>query len=227
MVAGRLLAPHPIAVDRLMEKSLIIFFVTAAISFVGSLQLGPVNLTVIQSVLRRDLSAGLWIALGGCLPEMIYAVAAVWAGVWLEQHPSVWILLEWSTVPLLFGIGIVIFLTPNSSTKFENTQQQSFSFLKGLTIGLLNPQLFPYWLVVLVQLGMYSELHVQTLSEQISFVIGTAVGALGLLVGVAYLTAYFRETLLDKLRKFSINRFLGTLFILLAVGQLLKLYLKT
>lgn len=225
-MAGLLLAPHLIVVDRLMEKSLVIFLVTAAISFVGSLQLGPVNLTVIQSVLRRNISTGLWTALGGCLPEMIYAAAAVWAGMWLEQHQEVWTLLEWSSVPLLLSIGIVIFNTPNRSIKLENTQLQPFSFVKGLTIGLLNPQLFPYWLVVLVQFGMYRGLSVQTLSEQIAFVAGTAVGALGLLVGVAYLTSHFREKLLDKLGKFNINRVLGALFFMLAVAQLLKLYLK-
>lgn len=226
MEVGRLLAPHPIAVGRLMEKSLLIFLVTAAISFVGSLQLGPVNLTVIQSVLRRDLSTGRWIALGGCLPEMIYAAAAVWAGMWLEKHPSVWTLLEWSTVPVLLSFGIVIFFTRNRPVQLENPQQQSFSFVKGLTIGLLNPQLFPYWLVVLVQFGMYSALRVQTLLEQIAFVAGTAVGALGLLVVVAYLASHFRERLLEKLSKFNVNQLLGALFIVLAVGQLLKLWLK-
>ncbi len=210
-----------------MEKSLIIFLTTALISFVGSLQLGPVNLTVIQSVLRHNLRTGLRIALGGCLPEMIYAATAVWAGRWLEQHQNAWKLLEWSAVPLLLGLGVVIFMTPNRPIKLENTRGRPFSFMKGLIVGLLNPQLFPYWLVMLVQFSMYQMLRVQTIPEQIAFVVGAAVGAFGLLVGVAYLTAHFRESLLEKLGQFNFNRFLGALFVLLAVGQLLKLYLKT
>lgn len=210
-----------------MDKSFVIFLATAAISFVGSLQLGPVNLIVIQSVLKRNLQAGLWMALGGCLPEMIYSAAAVGAGMWLEQNPGVWKVLEWSAVPLLLVIGILIFFTPNRSIKLEKEQKQSFSFLKGLTLGLLNPQLFPYWLIMLVQFGMYKALRVQTRLEQIAFVLGTAVGALGLLMGAAYLTSHFRESLLERLESFNFNRFLGFLFILLAVGQLLKLYLKT
>jgi hypothetical protein len=79
---------------------------------------------------------------------------------------------------------------------------------------------------MLVQFGMYNELRVQTRLEQIAFVFGTAVGALGLLAGVAYLTFHFRESLLERLGKFNFNRFLGALFVLLAVGQLLKLYLN-
>jgi threonine/homoserine/homoserine lactone efflux protein len=209
-----------------MEKSFVIFCATAAISFVGSLQLGPVNLIVIQSVLKRSLQAGLWIALGGCLPEMIYAATAVGAGMWLEKNPGIWNILEWSAVPLLLGIGILIFFTPNRAIKLEKEHKQSFSFLKGLTLGLLNPQLFPYWLIMLVQFGMYNALRVQTRPEQIAFILGTAVGALGLLIGVAYLTSHFRESILVRLGEFNFNRFLGALFVLLAVGQLLKLYLN-
>jgi hypothetical protein len=51
---------------------------------------------------------------------------------------------------------------------------------------------------MLVQLGMYDANYgCRPCPEQIAFVMGTAVGALGLLVGVAYLTAHFRESLLD------------------------------
>lgn len=209
-----------------MDKSFTVFLVTSAISFVGSLQLGPVNLIVIQSVLKRNLQAGLWIALGGCLPEMIYSTAAVGAGMWLKKNPSIRNILEWSAVPLLLGIGIVIFFIPNRLANLEKEHQQSFSFLKGLTIGLLNPQLFPYWLIMLVQFGMYNELRVQTRLEQLAFVLGTAVGALRLLTGAAYLTYHFRESLLERLEKFNVNRLLGALFVLLALGQLLKLYLS-
>ncbi|MFN8348424.1 MAG: LysE family transporter [Spirosomataceae bacterium] len=206
-----------------MEKPILIFLVTALISFAGSLQLGPVNLMVIRAVLRRNFQTGLWIAVGGCLPEMMYATAAIGVEAGLEQQESLWKLLEWSAVPALFIVGIVVFFTPNRPVKLENAPQ-SFSFFKGLTLGLLNPQLFPYWLVMLVQFKMYRKLHVQTLPEQAAFIIGTAVGALGLLVTVAALTSRFRESLLEKLERLNVNRFLGVLFIVLALVQLVKLY---
>ena len=94
-----------------MEKALLILLATAGISFVGSLQLGPVNITVIHTVLKRRLKAGLLVALGGCVPELIYAAAAVWAGMWLEKHPDVWRLLEWASIPILIAIVITLFLS--------------------------------------------------------------------------------------------------------------------
>jgi len=209
-----------------LYKPFIVFIVTAAISFAGSLQLGPSNLTVIQSVLRRNLHAGLWAALGGSLPEIIYATAAVRAGIWLRTHQKIWTILEWSAVPFLIVIGIVIFFTPNKSIELENTDQPTHSFLKGLILGLLNPQLLPYWLVILVQYESYKPLRVETTSEQAAFVTGTAFGALILLVGVAYFTLRFKERIIQRMQRWNINRVLGILFLLLATGQFIKLWIK-
>lgn len=210
-----------------ISKPFLIFIATTAISFAGSIQLGMVNLTVIQSVLRRNLKEGLWVALGGSLPEMLYATAAIWAGMWLEKHQSVWNVLEWSAVPVLLGIGIVTFQTPNRSIDIERQTNQSFSWAKGFIMGLLNPQLFPYWLLMLVQFTNYDVLRVQTLPDRIAFIIGTAVGALVLLVILAYLTHRFKDWLLHKMKKGNTNRFLGILFMLLALGQLVKLWIKS
>lgn len=207
-------------------KSLLIFIVTSAISFAGSVQLGPVNLMVIQSVLRRNLKAGLWVAVGGSLPEMIYAAAAIWAGMWLKTHQTVWAILEWSAVPVLLGIGIITFFTPNSPTESSKVTNNSSSLAKGFFIGLLNPQLFPYWLVVLLQLSNYDILRVQTTADCIAFISGTAVGAFFLLIGVAFLSFCYREKMLEQVKRWNINRFLGILFILLAVGQFLKLWIE-
>ncbi|MEZ4900530.1 MAG: LysE family transporter [Spirosomataceae bacterium] len=209
-------------------KPVLIFVVTAVISFVGSIQLGPVNLTVIQSVLRRNLQAGLWVAVGGSLPEMLYAGVAIWAGMWLKTHQTVWLILEWSAVPVLLGIGLVTFFTPGSSmTLSKINNPSSASMAKGFLVGMLNPQLFPYWLVMLLQFSNYDLLRVQTITEQMAFVAGTAVGALFLLIGVAILSFRFRERLMEQISRWSINRFLGVLFVLLAVGQFLKIWIKS
>lgn len=206
-----------------MEKPALIFFVVAVISFVGSLQLGPVNMTVIQTVLRQHLKAGIWVAIGGCLPEMIYAAAAVWFGMWFNTHPRVLYYLEWLAIPILILMGILMLRKPSnpSQAPSSSTLNQSL-ILKGFWVGVLNPQLFPYWLVVLLQFQGYSWLHIQHFSEQFSFVLGTAFGALGLLVGVAYLTSRFREAILAKLANINPNQILGWFFIGLGMLQLLK-----
>ncbi|MCU0338385.1 MAG: LysE family transporter [Spirosomaceae bacterium] len=225
-------------------KFALIFVVAALVSFAGSLQLGPVNLTVIQQVLQRHLRAGVWVALGGCLPEMLYATAAVKAGQWLENHRDIWQFIEWGSVPLLLLIGIVTYrATPKNSTPSptlplsgEGSETQRISkvatkssstipspFWRGMMMGMLNPQLFPFWLLVLVQFNSYAALRVQSPVEQGAFVVGTSVGALGLLVGVAFLTAHYKETLLQKLQAVPFHRVLGVIFCGFAVIQCVKL----
>ncbi len=207
-----------------MEKSIFILLATAGISFVGSLQLGPVNLTVIQTVLQRRLTAGLLVALGGCLPELIYAAAAVWAGMWLEQHPYLWRILEWVSVPIFILIGVILLRMPKrqeGSIKAGTTKKSYL--LKGFTLAVLNPQLFPYWLVILVQFQGYKQLNVQLPIEQLAFVTGAALGALGLLFGVAYLTSRYRDKLLEKLGKINLNQALGWVFLGIAFVQIVKL----
>ncbi|NBB22669.1 LysE family transporter [Runella sp. CRIBMP] len=206
-----------------MEKALLILLTTAGISFVGSLQLGPVNLTVIHTVLKRRLKAGLLVALGGCVPELIYSAAAVWAGMWLEKHPDIWRLLEWASIPILVAIGIVLLRSGGQTmNKAESSTVQS-DVLKGFSLAILNPQLFPYWLFILVQFQGYEQLKVHLPSEQIAFVMGAVLGAVGLLFGVAYLTSRYREKLLGKLGRINLNQLLGWIFLGMAGLQFFKL----
>ena len=204
-------------------KPILIFLATAAVSGAGSVQLGAVNLMVVQTTLRFSRRAGLWVALGGCLPEIFYAALAVWAGMWLNEHPSVWFVLEWAVVPILLVLAIITFKTPEKPS-LENPQTTNKQpFVKGFTLGLLNPQLFPYWLVMLVQFGSYGLLRVETWPQQLAFVLGTACGAFAMLVFFAYFTARKKEKILLIFRKINVNKLLGILFGLLALSQFIKL----
>lgn len=206
-----------------MEKSLLILLATAAISFVGSIQVGPVNLTVIQTVLQRQLKDGILVALGGCLPELFYAAAAVWAGMWLEEHSDVWRLMEWASVPLLILIGVFLWRSSNQPTTKTNATANHSHLMKGFTLAMFNPQLFPYWLFILVQFQGYKQLKVHQPADQIAFVAGAVLGAMGLLFGVAYLTSLYRERILQKLGQINLSKVLGGLFFGMAVLQFFKL----
>lgn len=206
-----------------MEKTIIIFLVTAGISFTGSLQIGPLSLTVVQTVLKRHLKAGLLVALGGCIPEFIYATAAVRVGMWLEKNPEIWRMMEWASIPILILIGVMLLRTSNQPIKVKALDKAHSDVLKGFTLAMLNPQLFPYWLFILVQFQGYKQLNIEQPAEQIAYAAGASLGAACLLSGVAYFTNRYREKLLNKLGKINLNKVLGGIFILLALIQLFKL----
>lgn len=206
-----------------MEKSVVILLAAGGISFVGSLQVGPVNLTVIQTVLQRRLKDGILVALGGCIPELFYAAAAVWAGMWLEQHNDIWQIMEWASVPILILIGVFLWRSANQPTAKTNATANHSHLMKGFTLAIFNPQLFPYWLFILVQFQGYKQLKVQQPAEQVAFVTGAVLGAMGLLFGVAYLTSRYREQILQKLGQVNLTKALGWLFMVMAFLQFFKL----
>lgn len=207
-----------------MLHHLSIFFITAAISFAGSIQLGPVNLAIMKTVLEGRSKAALWTGAGVCLPEFIYSAFALFASAWLMERKLLLEILEWGVVPLLLGLGIFNLLKKKQKTMDDSTPgQKAADFLRGMLLSFLNPQLLPFWLMILVMLNGYAFFRIDTLGDKIAFIIGTGAGEFVLIALVVYFTRRFREYLLNKMKNWNINRVFGWLFIVLAVAQSVKL----
>ncbi|WP_373514776.1 LysE family translocator [Persicitalea sp.] len=200
-------------------KPLLLFGVTLVVSFVGSLQLGPANLAVIHTSLTEGPSASWRTALGGALPELLYAGLAAYTIVSLqgafEWHYSSWVV---NTALLLIGCYWVVQKTTPIKDDLSNpATNHRAALLRGLVAGLLNPQLYPFWVLILAGYRNYPLLSVQTIAESAGFAAGAVVGAFGLLGLVAWLTDRYRENIARKLTRWPIQRILGGMLIILAV----------
>lgn len=203
-----------------------IFFFTSAISFAGSVQLGPVNLAVMKTVLEGRSRAALWIGAGVCVPEFLYAFFALFASAWLLERPTLLHILEWGVVPLLVGMGLFnILKKKNAEKEPEKAAEKAADFGRGFLISLLNPQLLPFWLMILVMLNGYEFFRISTLPDRLAFVAGTGFGEFVLIALVVWLTGKFRNYLLEKLKRWNLNKVFGWLFIVLALLQSVKLLL--
>ncbi len=213
-----------------------IFLITSLISFCGSIQLGPVNLVIMKEVLEGKRRTGLLIGAGVCIPEFIYSFFALYAAAWLIPRHSVLIVLEWSIVPVMLGLGIFsIFrkkkeekvpLDENSIAAAKQNPGMRKSLVKGIFLSALNPQLLPFWLAILVMLNGYPFFNIETFPHRIAFVLGTGAGEFVLVMLVVWLTAKHREFLLKKMKKWNLNKVFGWLFISLALFQSVKLILQ-
>jgi threonine/homoserine/homoserine lactone efflux protein len=201
-----------------------IFFITALISFVGSVQLGPVNLAIMKSVLEGRAKSGLIIGAGVCIPEFIYSTFALFASAWLLQRHGLLMILEWSIVPLLIGMGIFNILK-KTNTEEETAAEKAEDFVKGFFLSLFNPQLLPFWLTMLVMLNGYDFFAIKNTGDRIAFIAGTGCGEFALIMFVVWVTSKFREYLMNKMKTWNLNKIFGWLFILLALAQSLKLLL--
>ena len=63
-----------------MMEGFLLFAIAFVASLLGSLQAGPVNLAVLHTTLRQGQRAGLRVAVGGSLPELLYAGLAAAGG---------------------------------------------------------------------------------------------------------------------------------------------------
>jgi len=199
---------------------LLLFLLVSVISFAGSLHPGTVNLAVVQTTLSQNRRAGLWLALGGSLPEMVYSAMAA-GGLMLIPMSSNWTAwLPYASVPVLLGTGLASFRQKPLVLNVSQEQASSLPFWKGMVLGSTNPQLLPFWSAVWIYLSRHPLVPVGHGASQWVFALGTTAGAFGLLVILVWLTDRQRQRIGHYLNGPWINRLTGGVFIAMALGQL-------
>ena len=86
---------------------MLIFIITFFISFLGSIHPGPLNLSVIQITLRTNISWGLFMVLGGIIPEIVYGYLSVEDVMIFEKYPLTFQAIKWAVVPILLEMGFL------------------------------------------------------------------------------------------------------------------------
>jgi threonine/homoserine/homoserine lactone efflux protein len=214
---------------KIISLLIILIFLTASlVSFIGSLQLGPVNLFVINSVLYHHKKTAFWVAVGGCLPEFIYCGLAVYANGFLQQSNLFQWIFKIVFILILIGIGFVFLLKKKGNMHFEkkSTVLPNKPFkevLKGFSLAAFNPQLLPFWMFVLVYFNSIKWLQIKTIPQQISFIAGAGVGAFLLLTVLIMVVNNYKTKLLVYMNSTYFYKVLAILFFAIALQQLFSL----
>lgn len=167
-----------------MLSALLIFLVSAGISFAGSVQLGPVNLLVIDTSLFMSRRQAVWVAAGGSLPEFIYCSIALYLNAYLERFEGLLYILKIIFTCVLFVYAIIYLCKKKSEqvTKIYESRKESIeNVFKGFTMGLFNPQLLPFWMAIQFYFNSTRHLKIETSIDNIAFVLGSGIGAFLLL----------------------------------------------
>lgn len=212
-----------------MESLILIFTASCAISFIGSLQLGPVNLFVINTVLFENKKSAFWIAAGGCIPEFIYCALAIYANSFFRHFPIFDWLFKVILVLLLIVIGFVFWFKKKHTPPINQVTNSGFKepiqyITKGFSLAALNPQLLPFWLFVQVYFNATKYLVIKTEFHEIAFILGAGFGALLLLVLLIKIIEEYKTKLLPYIAGTAYFKVLGFLFFALALHQLFLLY---
>jgi threonine/homoserine/homoserine lactone efflux protein len=161
------------------------FLVGTIASFIGSIPPGTLNILVLQLGLENKLKAALRFSLAVAIIEYPYAWIAVAFEGWVSASPAVqanFKLLAASVMVLLGLIGLWGARKPSATT----VKLQDSGFVRGLILSILNPQAIPWWIAVTAYLKSEGWIFLDTAAKVHAYVLGTSLGALALLVLLAF-----------------------------------------
>jgi len=166
-------------------------------SIVSALPLGASNIAVINTTLKQNARQAFKIA------------------IWVQVVIAV----------VLFGLGVFLLLKKQSDKPQKEKRFKLSKYITGFVLGLLNPPVLIYWVVVygVINSGNFMLSLQSSVSVLFLFFVGVYIGKL--------LTLYFYSKLSVLLSKklnaitSTINRVLGVLLIAIGVLQYLKIYI--
>ncbi|MES2732562.1 MAG: LysE family transporter [Bacteroidota bacterium] len=194
-----------------------------AVSFIGSVPPGAINLTAIKISLEKGYRPVLTFALAAAIVEFFYGLIAVYGAAFLMRYPNLNQAIEYITMALFLGLGLYYFFANSTQAPTNSVADGSpvksppfisTHFMKGLTLGIFNPLCIPFWLAYTSYLQMRQWIHLEP-ATSIFYVLGIATGAFAALVLFGLLGRKISDNL--QLSTQVINRTIGSVLIVLAM----------
>lgn len=189
-----------------------LFILSLCISFIGSLQLGPVNSEVLRYSIRGKYKAALLVGIGGSIPEFPYAWIATYLAGSIQQYERLRWLFVLIFVLVLLVMAIRLLVKKRAEFPIETYRVRRKAFIAGFLLASANPQLIFFWSGILLWL----EIEQFTTLIRFSIALGASAGAflLQFLVVKIGNWLYLKKKLKDL---GMLDRFMGLLLLGLAL----------
>ncbi|HCW07214.1 MAG TPA: hypothetical protein DGG95_07610 [Cytophagales bacterium] len=153
-------------------------------SFIGSIPPGTLNISILQLALEKKISIAARFALAVAIIEYPYAWIGVQFEYWLSTSPMIIENFQLIAAIVMTTIGILNLLpSKKSSSGFAKKFSES-GFRRGLALSVLNPMAIPYWMGFTAYLKAQGWINLSSVGLLHSYVFGTSVGALALLLSL-------------------------------------------
>ncbi len=195
----------------------IVFLLFVVLSFVGSLQPGPVNIGVVYYALLGQKKPAILLALGGSLPEVLYTAIAIKSLVFSKQMDQYLSVFSATASVVFVVLGVYIIFAKSAQQKVENFGGKG-AFWLGLSLGSLNPQLILFW----AGIAWYIHLNFESLKllENINLILaslGAGFGAFLLHIFYFGLIQKYEQAKVLKWIKEYPQKVIGTIYFLMGV----------
>lgn len=161
---------------------LYVFFLGFFFSFIGSIPPGTLNVTILQLALQQKIAVATRFAIAVAIIEYPYAWIGVQFEYWLTSSPLV--VENFQLIAAVVMTALAIFnLWPSKESPSGFAKKFNDSgFRRGIALSILNPMAIPYWMGFTAYLKAQGWISLHTTGLLHSYVFGTSVGALALLI---------------------------------------------
>ena len=163
-----------------------VFVIGLVASFIGSIPPGTLNILVLQMGLENKLRVAIRFILAVAIIEYPYAWIAVEFEHLITSSPLVQQNFKLLAAVVMLSLGILGLWSVRKPSPLTVKLQES-GFRKGLVLSILNPQAIPWWIGMTAYLKAQGWIVLDTPWRLHSYVFGTSVGVLLLLLLLAFM----------------------------------------
>jgi threonine/homoserine/homoserine lactone efflux protein len=198
------------------------FSISFIVSFLGSIQPGPVNLAVLSASVQYKYKNALLIAIGGSWPEFVFCFLAIKATSLIVKWQPYFFYFQIALILLFLLVGIYLWLSKKAITA-------NFTDNNGVKLGsilaILNPQLILFWTAIITYFQINKLFNIELLANKsiiFIFCLGACLGAFSLHLFIILLTKKFVKLSFQSFLKYA-DKFTAIIFIILALVQFMKI----
>jgi threonine/homoserine/homoserine lactone efflux protein len=202
------------------------FLLGFGISLMGALPLGYINVISLQILLEQGNWATVSFISGIVFIQFFVLKAVSFGAKWLVEQKKLLMFIDVFTIVFFLGIAVYFVTNISNDKNFSLSQLQlaQFPFILGLLLNSLNFIQWPYWSGIYIYLFRAEKLDPHG-NDNSLFSMGAMIGtSIGMLI-FAHAGKYI---LVENKMELStyINSIFATLFWVLAMGQIGKLFWK-
>jgi len=206
------------------------FFTGLFVAIIGALPLGTINVAVINTTIRENITSALKIVFPAALGELLLIFVAIVYYKSIQDFITQNTWLQYIIAGVLLIFGLILIFGKKNCIKDDHGEciaikprVQLPKEVMGFVLGLLNPSVLIYWLFAISYLGKKMILlEVNTaLTLLMLFFAGAFIGKASTLYGYGE----FSHILKMKIKNITaiINKVIGSLLLLVAFIQLIKI----
>ena len=202
-----------------MQSPPLNFIAGFIVSFLGTLPIGVLNVTIMEVSLKKGMQSAIYFAMACALVELFYSYISVQLTRSIADFPALGTITESVASITLFVMGI--FYIRKQQNSVVSKQKSVSSFYLGTLLSVLNVVAFPFWILYTSLLQAKGIVGISQHSLVIGYVSGISLGTIAGLLPFAYASRFL--TGLVALHRHRLDKVIGFIFFFLSFCQFVSL----